>query len=75
MVIQEARVLEIPIILSDFSTGKDTYIENGQLVIKKDSESIYSGFKAYMENRVPQYSFDPHEYNLSVYKEFEQLFD
>lgn len=75
MVIQETRVLEKPIVMSDFSTGKDAYIDGGQLVVKKDVDSLYEGLLAFMNGKVPKYHFDAHEYNQMVYKEFEKLFD
>lgn len=73
LVIQEARVLKLPIIVSKFSSVKDVLIENGQLMIEQDTDSIYSGLKFYMEGKVPAYEFDAERYNRQVYPEFEQL--
>ena len=73
LVIQEARVLKLPIIVSKFSSVKDVLIENGQLMIEQDADSIYSGLKSYVEGKVPVYEFDAENYNKQVYPEFEQL--
>lgn len=73
LVIQEARVLKLPIIVSKFSSVKDVLIENGQLMIEQDADSIYSGLKSYAEGKVPVYEFDAENYNKQVYPEFEQL--
>lgn len=75
LVIQEARVLGLPIIMSDFTTGQDVYQKNGQLVVKKDEKSLYKGLKAFLDGKVPEYKFDGDSYNQEVYEEFERLFE
>ena len=71
MAILEARMMDMPIIVSDFSTVKDSLYENGQLLIKKDKQSIYEGMKAFMEGQVPnEFKFDIDEYNKIAIKEF-----
>lgn len=74
MVLLEARAIGLPIIVSDFSTVTDSLIENGQLLIKTDIESIYSGFMAFAKGEVPKVSFDYNGYNRNAYMEFERLF-
>lgn len=75
MVLLEARVLEIPMVISNFYTAKDSFIENGQYVIKTSVDGIYKGMNAFIEGKVPNYHFEPLEYNQEVYKEFERLFE
>lgn len=74
MVLLEARVLEIPMVISNFYTAKDSFIENGQYVIKTTVDGIYKGMVAFIEGNVPNYHFEPLKYNQEVYKEFERLF-
>lgn len=75
MVLLEARTLKLPIIVSDFSTVKDSLWENGQLLIHKDEDSIYQGMKSFLDGKVPnQFEFDPEVYNKNCLKEFEALF-
>lgn len=74
MVLLEARTLKMPIIVSDFSTVKDSLLDNGQLLIKTGVDDIYEGLKAFVAGEVPSdYKFDPIEYNSNCMKEFEQL--
>ena len=64
----------MPIIVSDFSTVKDSLLDNGQLLIKTGVDDIYEGLKAFVAGEVPSdYKFDPIEYNSNCMKEFEQL--
>lgn len=71
MVIHEARVLHMPIIMSEFSSAEDAMIENGQLVTGTSEDDIYEGLKAYTEGRVPcSYEFDIDIYNREAYQEF-----
>lgn len=72
MVILEARTLNMPIIMSNFSTAQDCMIEHGQLICGTDSESIKSALVSYMNKGVPLYEFDSREYNRQVLKEFEK---
>lgn len=75
MVLLEARAMGLPIIVSDFSTVKDSLFENGQLLIGQDIDSIYKSLKAFKEGRVPRMEFDYEGYNKKAYQEFERLFD
>lgn len=73
LVVFEARVCHLPIIISDFSSVGGSLIENGQLVIQKDADSIYEGMKAFLDGKVPSdYTFDHENYNREAYKEFEE---
>lgn len=72
MVILEARTLNMPIIMSHFSTAQDCMIENGQLICGTDSESIKGALVSYMNKEVPSYVFDSREYNRQAFQEFER---
>ena len=73
MVINEARILHMPIIISDFASADDVMIEDGQLQIGTTAESIYKGMLAFAEGKVPcSYVFDTEAYNMKVYNEFKK---
>lgn len=74
LVVQEARVLGLPIIVSHFDSVEDVLIEGGQLLIGQSEEEIYDGMKKFINGEVPVRSFDVQQYNEQVYREFEQLF-
>lgn len=70
--IQEARAVNLPIIVSNFATVEDSTFENGQLVIGMEVEDIYEGMKKFMLGQVPcDYDFDIEEYNRKAMEEFE----
>jgi CDP-glycerol glycerophosphotransferase (TagB/SpsB family) len=71
MVLLEARIVGLPIIVSDFSSVTDSLMENGQYLIKADKDSIIDGLRAYREGRVPKCDFDPKQYNKEAVEEFE----
>lgn len=73
MSVLEMRVLGVPIILSDFATGKDVCIPNGQIIVKKDADSIRDGMEKVYRGKAPVYSFDAQQYNRCAYAEFERL--
>jgi len=74
-VVLEARLVGLPILLADFAAAGDVLVENGQLVIKQDVESIYQGLRAFLKGHLPgNYHFDPDAYNQKCYREFEALF-
>lgn len=71
MAIHEARVLHMPVIMSGFSSARDSLLEDGQLVIGTTQEEIYNGMKAYIDGKVPHgYTFDIGTYNDAAYGEF-----
>lgn len=72
MAILEARMLKMPIVVSNFSTVKDSLYDKGQYLIDTDVDSIYDGMKAFLEGRVPnEHVFNIEEYNKEAIKEFE----
>ncbi|MBQ8076750.1 MAG: glycosyltransferase, partial [Eubacterium sp.] len=73
MVILEARVLGLPIIVSDFDTVKDSMYDNGQLLIGTDVDDIYNALVAFKDGKVPnEYKFDAAQYNREAMEEFEK---
>ena len=71
VVINEARVMHMPIIVSNFSSVKGALMDNGQLIINTDEESIYNGLTAFINHEVPSdYCFDADQYNQEAYQEF-----
>jgi glycosyltransferase involved in cell wall biosynthesis len=73
MAILEARMLKMPIIVSNFSTVTDSLYENGQLLINMDIDSIYEGMKSYINGQVPNdFIFDSDAYNQKALEEFEK---
>lgn len=71
LVVNEARALQKPIILSDFSSLGGVSVENGQLCIGHETEDIYGGLLAFINGEVPaNYEFDYEEYNRKSVEEF-----
>ena len=67
----EARALQMPVILSDFSSVGGSLLENGQYMVHMDADSIYEGFLAYLSGKVPaDYKFSSQAYNKEAYEEF-----
>lgn len=73
VVLLEARVLNLPIIVSNFKTVKSALVENGQYIIDTGIDDIAQGMKAFMENRVPRIPFDCIAYNQMVSNEFDSV--
>lgn len=72
LVIHEARLVHLPIIVSNFSSVGGSLVENGQYRIENDEEAVYEGLKAYFAGKVPaEYKFDYIKYNKEAYQEFE----
>lgn len=49
----EARLLKLPIIMSNFSSAASSLFDNGQLVIGNSVDDIYNGLIAFINNEVP----------------------
>ncbi|MBR2527821.1 MAG: CDP-glycerol glycerophosphotransferase family protein [Blautia sp.] len=75
LVLLEARACGLPIIVSDFSTVKDSLYPNGQLLIHSDEESIREGLYAFARGQVPTCTFDMDTYNHEAYLEFLQAIE
>ena len=72
MVLLEARTLHLPIIVSNFSSVKDSLYPNGQLCIGMETEDILNALQAFLDGQVPNdYTFDPDQYNREAMAEFE----
>lgn len=76
MVILEARILGLPIIVSNFATVKDSMYENGQLVIGMETEDIYEALVKFKNGQVPnEFKFDYKRYNEEAIAEFESCLE
>ncbi len=69
----EARLLGLPIIMSDFSSAKSSLFENGQLVIGNTVDEIYGGLVSFMKGEVPTCNFDYKDYNQVTIGQFEDI--
>lgn len=70
--LMEARVLGLPIIVSDLPKMKGIFLKDGQYNIHGfDEKAIYDGLEAYMHNYVKSNIFNYKKYNAESYKEFE----
>lgn len=71
VVINEARILHKPIIMTHFSAAKGSMIPNGQYMIDSSVEGILDGLVAFVQGEVPcAYEFDADEYNKEAVTEF-----
>lgn len=71
--ILEARLLKLPIIMSDFSSASSSMMENGQLVIGNTVSDIYDGLVSFINGEVPVCDFNYEHYNEITIKQFEKL--
>lgn len=71
MVIHEARLLQMPIICSRFSSADGVCINNGQFMIDTTQKDIYKGMKAFINGKVSaNYVFNGMKYNEEAINEF-----
>ena len=70
----EARVLGLPIVVSDLPKMKGIFIKDGQFNIGGfTKEHILQGLYAFIESKVPVINFDANMYNTESYDEFESV--
>lgn len=71
VVIHEARVAELPIVMTQFSSYKGSVVKDGQYLIGMDEDGILKGMNAFANGEVPvKYEYDYVKNNHEVYKEF-----
>lgn len=76
LVVLEARVLGMPIVMSNYTAAASVCVENGQYMIGMEKEDILEGLLAYARGEVPkEYHFDLEEYNQKSMKEFYQVLE
>lgn len=75
VVLLEARVQNLPIIVSNFETVASALMENGQFLIGTGIDDIVDGMNAFAEGRVPRAPFDYRMYNETVSREFDALME
>lgn len=71
--ILEARLLKLPIIMSNFNSASSSLIHEGQLVIGNSITEIQQGMEAFLAGQVPTCSFDYRDYNNLTMKQFEEI--
>ncbi len=71
--ILEARLLKLPIIMSNFSSAASSIIEDGQLVIGNTVDEIYDGLIAFIRGEVPTCEFNYDDYNEVTIKQFDEI--
>ncbi len=71
--ILEARLLKLPIIMSDFSSAPSSMMENGQLVIGHTVSDIYNGLVSFLNGEVPVCEFHYTNYNETAMKQLEAI--
>ena len=71
LVVLEARVLHMPIVMSDYGVAPSVCVENGQYLTGMEKEDILKGLLAFAKGEVPKdYHFDLEEYNQKAIEEF-----
>lgn len=76
LVVLEARIVKLPIIISNYDAVSSVCVPDGQLFIGHSADEIYLGMKAYLDGKVHNnYQFDAEKYNKQAYEEFEKLFE
>lgn len=71
VVIHEARVVGLPIVMTQFSSYKGSIVKDGQYLIGMDEDGILKGMNAFANGEVPvKYEYDYVKNNHEVYKEF-----
>ena len=70
----EARMLNLPIIVSPLPKMDGIFVDNGQYELNGfDEDSIYDGLESFIyKNGFWAYNFDAQSYNKKAYKEFQE---
>lgn len=69
----EARLLKLPIIMSNFSSAASSLFDNGQLLIGNSVDDIYHGFISFINHQVPTCEFKYDDYNKITIQQFEDI--
>ncbi len=70
MVILEARVLDRPVVSTNFDSVGGSLTDGVGLVVERDVEALADGMRAALRDEVPNPPFDPAEYNREATREF-----
>ena len=71
--ILEARLLGLPIIMSDFSSAASSIIEGGQLITGTGADEIYQALCRFIAGEVPLLKFDYQKYNETTIHQLEDI--
>jgi len=76
LVVIEARILGLPILLSDYSAASSVMVPGGQILTKQDPDSICEGMRRLMAAPQLAYApFDEEAWRETTSQQFEALFD
>lgn len=76
LVVLEARMLHMPIVMSDYGVAESVCMENGQYMTGTQKEDILKGLLAYANGEVPaDYQFDIDAYNKKALEEFYRVLE
>ena len=75
LAVLEARIVQLPIVVSNYPAVKSVMLEDKQYIIEgTDENAVYEGMRAYLDGKVSNdYYFDVAEYNRKAYQEFLEL--
>ncbi|MDO5292794.1 MAG: glycosyltransferase [bacterium] len=73
LAVLEARVMKLPIIISDHPGYEAVCTPGGQWVTKTSSDSIYEGMQAFIDGKIGTYDWQYKQYNEQVVYQFEQV--
>ncbi len=75
LAVLEARIVGLPIIVSNYEAVRSVLLDDKQLIIKStDADGIYEGMLAFIRGEVPSdYAFCVEEYNLRGIADFNKL--
>lgn len=73
MVILEARVLDRPVVSTNFDSVGGSLTDGVGLVVERDVEALAEGMRAALRDEVPNPPFDPAAYNSEATSEFYEV--
>ena len=73
MVILEARVLDRPVVSTNFDSVGGSLTDGVGLVVERDVEALAEGMRAALRDEVPNPPFDPAAYNREATSEFYEV--
>ena len=70
MVLLEALTLGVPCVLTDFSSSAGALPRGTGLIVKRSTQGVADGMRAFLAGTVPNPAFDPQAYNRTALAEF-----
>jgi glycosyltransferase involved in cell wall biosynthesis len=76
LVVLEARILGMPIVMSDYGVAESVCVPDGQYLTGMEKEDILKGLFAFVQGEVPKnYTFDLEAYNRNAIEEFYRVLE